>query len=152
VTARVEERHDPLCVGINSGNIRPLVVIAGETGQTKIARSSKTAVLDSDNVVNLKGKPVVGLRDFAVLATVASPLPDQLLERVVHGASVGVALPARVSVLKGAAGFGLQDVEQMSDPLVVGDLSLLNGAESAFTGFGGQLAHSILVSLREVEG
>jgi hypothetical protein len=41
-------------------------------------------MLEGDDVVDLEGKRAAGLGELAVFAAVLRPLPDELLESVVH--------------------------------------------------------------------
>src|SRR5437899_10939550 len=74
VATRVEQRYNLPGFGINASNIRPLVVIARQTGQTKVTGPCTAPVLFCNNMVYRKGKAVVDLQNSAILTTVARSL------------------------------------------------------------------------------
>ncbi len=81
-----EESHDFPGLGIDAGDVRPLVAIAREAAQAKIAGSCRPFVTFRDDVIDLEGKPIAFLRNPAVFAAMAGPLPDQFLQKAFHRA------------------------------------------------------------------
>jgi hypothetical protein len=55
-----------------------------EAGHREIIEYRRAAVLPGNNVIDLKGEPVVRMRNPAVLAAVFRSLPDLLNQELVH--------------------------------------------------------------------
>jgi len=101
VTSRMEKSHDPARLGIDTGQVRSLVVIAREAGQREVSRDRLAAVLLGDDVVDFEIELIALLRHLAILAQAPGAVPDVLKERSFHGRS-GVAS----GLFEGLAGFG----------------------------------------------
>lgn len=70
--------------GINAGEVRPLVAIAGKAGQGQIARRIGPAVNDGDDMVHFKRERVVLLRQPTVFAGGFRTPLDELDEVSIH--------------------------------------------------------------------
>lgn len=73
---------------INAGEIRSLVTIAPETGQSQVAGERPAAVSGGDDVVNLERQLIKPLGDATVFTSVVRPLPDKSFERSFHDSRV----------------------------------------------------------------
>lgn len=60
------------------------MIVAREAGETKIAGAGRAAVFAGDDVVDLKGKFVVLLRELAVFAAAARSPPYQCYQFSIH--------------------------------------------------------------------
>ena len=61
-----------------------LETIAVKAGEREIPNLSRPTVLAGDDVIDLERKPVMWVRDAAVLAPIPGPSPDLLDEKRVH--------------------------------------------------------------------
>ena len=82
---RMKERNHLLRFRINCGKIRPLIQVAIIAGQRQIARFRWSAVLPSDNVLDVKTIMRLGvLMKAAILAIVLRAVPNERPQTVVH--------------------------------------------------------------------
>jgi len=88
VAPRVEKRYDFSRFRINAGDVWPFVVVAGKARQAEVVGRSAAVVLSRNDMIDLEGKSVEGLRYLATLTTVAGPLPNQVLQGAFHALSV----------------------------------------------------------------
>ena len=88
VAARVEQPNDFPGLGIDPGDIRPLVTVARKTGKTKITCLGATLVMLGNDVIHLESEIEIGLGKLAVFATPASPPPHEVFQRAFHAYSV----------------------------------------------------------------
>ncbi len=80
---------------IQARNIGPFESIAMKAGERQIAGDRQPSVLASDDMVDLKGRAVLRMRDPAVFAAASGPLPNLLDQRLVHRWGEGEFLELR---------------------------------------------------------
>src|SRR5256885_612336 len=95
VAAGVEQWNELFCLGIVPRNVCALMVVARETGKTKIMGTCNSSVLECDNVIHLEGKLMIFLGQLAVFAKASCPVPNQFFKRAVHAGSGVLFLPVR---------------------------------------------------------
>ena len=76
VPARVEQKDDRVGVGVERGDVRPLMKVAAVAGQREVRFVVATAVLLGADVLDVKGRVGRGFGQVAVLAPAASPATD----------------------------------------------------------------------------
>lgn len=128
----VEEPRQLTAVRINSGEIRPLVAIAPQSGERQIVSRAQTAVLPGDNVVDGKGSHMDRLRHMTVFAAFTGTLTNFDQEIPVHSFR---PLRGRL-LLEGTPGLGVPQGEEVCDVVEVFELFLLVGRQGAVLGFG----------------
>ena len=84
VPSRVEQRRDLAAVRVAAGQVRPLLTVAKGTGQGEVARDRAAVMVPCDDMIDFECGLRPGLRQAAVFAPSARPLPDQPLQRGVH--------------------------------------------------------------------
>jgi hypothetical protein len=80
----VKQWDEPACYGIEASNVRTLMIVAGETGESQVLGYCRAAVLLRDHMVDLEWELVERLRNPTVLARMTRPLPDQPLKGQTH--------------------------------------------------------------------
>src|SRR5262249_27640002 len=80
----VEEPRSLVSLGINTPEVRALVVITGKARESQVARDRLAAMLLCDDVIDLEGRGRELLGKPAVFAAAAASSPDQFLEGVIH--------------------------------------------------------------------
>ena len=65
---------------VNSGNVRPLMVVTGETGKRKAIWLVRSVMLTGDDVIDLKCEQVERPRHTAVLAGPVRASPNPIYE------------------------------------------------------------------------
>ncbi len=80
----MEQSHELSRVRINSGNIGAFEPITVKACQCEILTDSFAAMLARDDVVYLKGKPILGMRHAVIFAPILGSLPNQRQQLLVH--------------------------------------------------------------------
>jgi hypothetical protein len=84
ITPRMEKRRNLLSQRIDPSQVRTLMQIASVACQREIIRLIGAAVLPRHDVFNMMDQVAVFLVQPAVLATLASPLPNKVPRRRIH--------------------------------------------------------------------
>jgi hypothetical protein len=82
--SRVKKPLDFARVGVDAGQVRPLEQIAARTGHAQVRGVVGSAMLPSDDVLNVVGKFDVSLVDPAVFATALGAPPDERFRFSIH--------------------------------------------------------------------
>ena len=80
----MEQRNDALGLGINSGDVRSFVSVAGETGEREIVERRSTTVLYGYDMIHFKGGVFERLRHLAVFAARGGSFPDLASQQWPH--------------------------------------------------------------------
>lgn len=76
--ARIEKRHDIVIGGIDSGQIRTLVQVAGPAGEGQVRFDGLPAMLPRDNMLDLEPEErLILLAHVTILAPVDSALANE---------------------------------------------------------------------------
>src|SRR5207249_4668092 len=112
----------------------------------EICQRQLCPALDRDYVVDLKGNPVVSLRQVAVLTPAVRPLPDCVFEGFLHGGSrLGHVALERSACLR------LHDRQEITDAQIVLEFLIFIVRERTFPSHGSKFIHTVPVCLIEVE-
>jgi hypothetical protein len=76
----VEQSNDVTYIVIHSGNVRPLMVVTGETGKRQVVKLVRPVMLTGDDVIDLECEQVKRLRYTAVFAGPVFASPDPIYE------------------------------------------------------------------------
>src|SRR5882672_6720713 len=68
VPARMKQPYDLSDLGIDSGDVWSLVVVAGKTSKREVCNLIRATVFASNNVVDLKRQKIVLLRHLTIFA------------------------------------------------------------------------------------
>ena len=89
-------------------------------GQSEVARDGAAAMLAGNDMVELEGNPGPALRQAAILAMPACPLPYQAFGGSVHAGACHL-----LAFFQGQAGLGMHQVNEITDAEVALKLGLL---------------------------
>ncbi len=84
VLAGVEESRQQTRIGIEAGDIRPLVEVVIQAGQRQVFSLGQSVVLLGNDVVDLEGQNVERLRKPTVFAGIIGADPNLTFQRFVH--------------------------------------------------------------------
>ena len=88
VLARMKQPDECAAFRVKPAQVRALVGIAVETGQSEVSIVVTSAMLTSDDMLDvIGGERLRVLRQAAVFAAMTSPLADKSPERLVHQAA-----------------------------------------------------------------
>lgn len=80
----IEQARELSCLGVDAGEIWPLMEITAEASVGEIAKSVSTPMLLGDDVFDLKRREDVGFGKAAIFAASGGALADFLLGDLVH--------------------------------------------------------------------
>jgi hypothetical protein len=80
----IEQRANPTSYRINPRNIWSFIDITVVTGPSQIVRFAGTIVLQSNNVIRLKGEAIKGIWKSTVFTSGTRSISQQLSERAIH--------------------------------------------------------------------
>ncbi len=80
----MEQAYELLSIGVPSRDIRSLVAIAVKAGMRQIVGRRLSAVLASANVIDLKRKSVLRMRNTAIFASSPGSFPNKVNKRWIH--------------------------------------------------------------------
>lgn len=80
----IKQAGESLCLGVDAGEVWPLVEVTTETGIGQIAECVATSMLFRHDVLDLKRREDVRFGEMAVFALTARAFADLLLSRLVH--------------------------------------------------------------------
>jgi hypothetical protein len=121
VFARVKESHDFLDILSYPSDVRPFECIAVQTAVGQILQNSRSAMLLSNDMINLEGQRCTSVGQMAVLTEATGPLSDLLLQRARdrHDDSRGNLLECQASLR-------MQQVQKMSHQKIALEFLLLS--------------------------
>ena len=98
VPSRIEQPGDPPREGIDPGDVRSLVSVIVEAGESKVLRDCRTAVRASDDMVDReRDRRVEGLGHPAIFAGVSRSLSHFSCQGCVHGSLRTTSPPSATS-------------------------------------------------------
>ena len=80
----MKQRDDFAGLRIPPGNVRPLVLVAVQTGKSKVLQAGLPAVLPGYDVVRVKGTQIPGLGHMTILTPGLSPVPYSANKSRIH--------------------------------------------------------------------
>lgn len=84
IVPRMKQPRELPCVGINSSQIRALVAVAPQASQRQILKSTGTAMLPGDDMVDRESPHMSSLGHSTVFACLSGSTPDVLDQGHVH--------------------------------------------------------------------
>jgi hypothetical protein len=130
----IEERGYPPGQRINARQVCSLVVVIKKTSQCQILGDCPAAMTFGNDVVDLKGKQVLFLRELTILAARLCPCPDLLNEATLHALRAG-AVPLAFLECKASPRF--HDRDKAANVAIRLDFLVLFRRQYAFSGLVG---------------